>query len=115
MLPYDRRLRERSQQLRKEMTVAEKFLWSKIQSKKLGNWFYRQKPIGIYIADFYCHKAKLAVEVDGGQHLFPEALEYDRLRGEYMREIGITVIRFTNEQVLTKIEEVLKRIKKELG
>jgi very-short-patch-repair endonuclease len=83
MLPYDRRLKERSQNLRKDLTAAEAFLWSKIRMKQLhGHWFYRQKPVGEYIADFWCPKAKLIVEVDGGQHFSDEMVKYHRARSE---------------------------------
>jgi len=63
------------------MTAAETFLWSKIRMKQVkGHWFYRQKPIGEYIADFYCPRAKLVIEVDGGQHFSSEIAEYDKAR-----------------------------------
>ena len=115
MLPYDRRLRERSQELRKGMTAAETFLWSKIRMKQVkGHWFYRQKPVGEYIADFYCPAAKLVVEVDGGQHFTDEMIEYDRERNEYMAGLGLRVLRFTNTEVLTNIEGVLEKIENEL-
>jgi len=111
MLPYDRRLRERSQQLRKTLTTAEVFLWSKIRMKQVkGRWFYRQKSLGEYIADFYCPAAKLVVEVDGGRHFSGEIIEYDRVRSEYMAGLGLKVLRFTNEEVLTDIKGVLEVI-----
>jgi len=114
MLPYDRRLTERSRQLRNDMTPAERFLWSKLKGKQLGCWFYRQKPVGIYIADFYCPSVKLVIEVDGGQHMHGKIVEYDKARNEYMSGIGLNIFRFSNGQVLTNIGEVIKRIKKEL-
>jgi very-short-patch-repair endonuclease len=115
MLPYDRRLRERSQQLRKSMTAAETFLWSKIRMKQVkGHWFYRQKPVGEYIADFYCPKAKLVVEVDGGQHYSNEIAEYDKVRNEYMAGLGLRVIRFTNKEVLTNIKGVIEVIERNI-
>jgi very-short-patch-repair endonuclease len=114
MLPYDRRLKERSQQLRNTMTSSEQILWSKLKGKQLGCWFYRQKPIGIYIADFYCHKVKLVIEVDGSQHISNENAKYDKERNEYMAGIGIRVLRFTNTKVLTNIKGVIEEIKKEL-
>ena len=111
MLPYDRKLKERSQQLRKSMTAVETFLWSKIRMKQVkDHWFYRQKPIGEYIADFYCPKAKLVVEVDGGQHYSNEIVEYDKARSEYMAGLGLRVIRFTNTEVLTNIRSVIEII-----
>lgn len=115
MLPYDRKLKERSQQLRGDITAGEEFLWSKIRAKQIkGCWFYRQKPVGEYIADFYCPKAKLVVEVDGGHHFSNETVEYDKVRNEYMAGMGLRVQRFTNKQVLTNIETVLERIKSEM-
>lgn len=115
MLSYDRRLRERSQQLRKGMTAAETFLWSKIRMKQVkGCWFYRQKPVGEYIAYFYCPKAKLVVEVDGGQHFSDEIIEYDKVRNEYMAGLGLRVIRFTNAEVLTNIDGVIEVIEKNI-
>jgi very-short-patch-repair endonuclease len=115
MLPYDRKLKEHSQQLRKGMTVAETFLWSKIRMKQIkGHWFYRQKPVGKYIADFYCPKAKLVVEVDGGQHFSDEIAEYDKVRNEYMAGLGLRVIRFTNVEVLTNIKGVIEVIERNM-
>ncbi|MBI2860294.1 MAG: DUF559 domain-containing protein [Chloroflexi bacterium] len=115
MLPYDRKLRERSQQLRKSMTVAETFLWSKIRLKQVkGYWFYRQKPVGKYIADFYCPKARLVIEVDGGQHFSDEIAEYDKIRNEYMASLGLRVIRFANAEVLTNIKGVIEVIERSL-
>lgn len=98
------------------MTVAETFLWSKIRMKQVkGHWFYRQKPVGDYIADFYCPKAKLVVEVDGGQHFSEENLEYDRVRNEYMEGMGLRVLRFTNTEVMTNIKGILEVIGRNIG
>ena len=97
------------------MTAAETFLWSKIRMKQVkGHWFYRQKPVGEYIADFYCPKAKLIVEVDGGQHYSNEIIEYDRVRNEYMAGLGLRVIRFTNTEVLTDIKGVIEVIERNI-
>jgi very-short-patch-repair endonuclease len=115
MLPYDRRLKERSQQLREAMTAAEELLWNKIRTNQVkGYRFYRQKPIGEYIADFYCPKAKLVVEVDGGQHFTDGMIEYDRVRNKYMEGLGLVVKRFTNTEVMTNIKGVLEIIESEL-
>jgi very-short-patch-repair endonuclease len=98
------------------MTAAEKFLWSKIRMKQVkGCWFYRQKTIGEYIADFYCPKARLVVEVDGGQHFTKDVSEYDRVRDKYMTGLGLRVIRFTNTEVLQNIQGVLETIGREIG
>ena len=115
MLPYDKNLKGRSQQLRKTMTMAETLLWSRIRLKQLrGRWFYRQKPVGEYIADFYCPGARLVVEVDGGQHFNDEIIEYDRVRNEYMASLGLRVLRFTNQEVLTNIKGVLEVIERNM-
>jgi very-short-patch-repair endonuclease len=115
LLPYDERLKERSRLLRKNMTAAEEYLWSKIRDDAIKCFrFYRQKPIGIYIADFYCPKAKLIVEVDGGQHDSSEIVEYDKARSEYLTSLGLRILRFTNREILTNITDVLEKIKKNL-
>jgi len=93
------------------MTDAEKLLWSKLRMKQLqGLMFSRQKPLGEYIADFYCHQAKLVIEVDGGQHFSDETIEYDRIRDEFMRSAGLTVLRFTNTDVINNIDGVIEVI-----
>jgi len=111
MLPYNKNLKQRSRQLRKSMTDAERHLWAKIRMKQLkGYQFYRQKPIGDYIVDFFCPRAKLVVEVDGSQHSSDEMAEYDRIRDEHMRNLGLRVLRFTNTEVLTNIEGIIESI-----
>ena len=97
--------------LRDNLTEAEKILWNKLRLKQLGVKFRRQHPINKYIADFYCHEIRLVIEVDGDNHLIPDQKEYDELRTEILQEFGIEVIRFENEQVLNKIDEVVKEIK----
>jgi very-short-patch-repair endonuclease len=111
MESYDKNLKQRSRQLRNEMTDAERHLWSKLRMRQIhGLIFYRQKPIGEYIADFYCPKAKLVIEVDGGQHFSDEGVEYDRARDEYISGLGLVVIRFTNNDVLGNIDGVIEKI-----
>ncbi len=82
MLPYNRDLKTHSRDLRRNMTEAEKLLWSRIRKKQIkGHQFYRQRIIGNYIVDFYCPKTRLIIELDGGQHYHPEDLKKDTLRG----------------------------------
>ncbi len=115
MLLYKKNLKQPSRQLRKNMTDAERHLWSKIRRKQIkGCQFYRQKPISGYIVDFFCPKAKLVIEVDGGQHLSGETAEYDRIRVEFLTALGLKVLRFTNPQVLNRIEGVLQCIEEEI-
>ena len=115
MLPYNQNLKQLSRQLRENMTDAERRLWAKIRMKQLkGCQFYRQKPIGDYIVDFFCPKAKLVIEIDGSHHLVGETIEYDRIRDDYLSSLGLRVLRFTNADVLTNIEGVLEKIMEEI-
>jgi very-short-patch-repair endonuclease len=108
---YDKKLKERSRTFRESMTDAEKLLWSKLRMRQIHDLiFYRQKPIGEYIADFYCPKAKLVIEVDGGQHYSDDGIEYDKTRDEYLSGLGLRILRFANADVLGNIEGVLKSV-----
>ena len=78
MLKYNPNLKHIARSLRTEMTASEQMLWSRLRKKQLqSTQFYRQKPIGTYIVDFYAPKAKLVVEVDGPQHLKPINIQND--------------------------------------
>jgi len=111
MLQYDKNLKPFSQKLRSTMTDAETLLWSKIRGKQLkGMQFYRQKIIGRYIADFYCAAAKLVIEVDGGQHYTDDGRNSDAIRDTYMNSLGLKVLRFSDTDVLTNIDEVVEHI-----
>ena len=99
-----------AEELRARMTLAEEILWNVI---KINEWhlkFRRQHPISNYIADFYCHHVKLVIELDGGYHENKEVKIYDVARENSIREFGITVLRFKNEEVFNEIESVLKKI-----
>jgi len=115
MLPYNKKLKEPAKELRDNMTDAEKCLWARLRSKHLGYMFCRQKPIGNYIVDFYCHKARLVVEVDGGQHFTEDTASNDRVRDEYMRNLGLTLLRFSNYEVLKNTDGVTEAIYKLVG
>ncbi len=92
--------------LQKGMTHPEKLLWDHLKGKKLcGLRFRRQHPIDFFIADFYCHKLKLVIELDGAIHIGRE--EYDDGRSAEMEKYGIQVVRFTNKEVESDIESVL--------
>lgn len=111
MLSYNKSLKQLSRNLRRNMTDAERLLWSKIRGKQLkGYQFYRQKTIGDYIADFYCPKRRLVIEIDGGQHYGDEGKEKDRKRDDYMTKAGITVLRFSDREVLENLYAVLEEI-----
>jgi len=100
-----------AKELRKEETEAEKILWEKLnKNQMLGLQFRRQHPINMYIADFYCAKLKLVIEVDGNIHEIPEYQDHDIGRSEILNDFGITVIRFTNEQIINEIDYTMEQI-----
>ena len=116
MVLYNRNLRQFSRELRKNSTDAERRLWSKLRLRQLNGFqFYRQRIIVNYIMDFFCPKAKLVVEVDGGQHYSGEKQKSDFKRDEYLKRIGIKVLRFSDREVLTNINGVVERILENLG
>ncbi len=101
---------EKAKQLRKNMTPAETVLWMHLKAGLEGYKFRRQHPIGIYIADFYCHRAKLIIELDGSIHQLEEVQQNDNKREADLLEWGYQVIRFSNQEVFNKINFVLNRI-----
>ena len=104
---------DRAKELRKNMTDAEKTLWYLLRAKRFENLkFRRQQPIGDYIVDFVYFQQDLIVEVDGSQHLENE--DYDQERTNWLESEGFQVIRFWNNDVLNKTEQVLEKIKLEL-
>jgi len=111
MLRYDGHLKKYSRRLRKGMTDAEKLLWSKIRGKQLSGFqVYRQKPIGRFVVDFYCPNANLVIELDVGQHYSEEMRGRDGLRDNYMRSLGLRVLRFSDREVLENLTAVLEKI-----
>lgn len=103
----------KSKRLRKNETEAEKLLWDKLKNNQLGGFkFRRQHPISLYIADFYCHKLKLVIEIDGGYHYSKEQIPKDEERTKILEFNGVNVIRFSNNEVLSNIDNVLNEIKK---
>jgi cyclase len=97
--------------LRNNPTRAEEVLWSRLSNNQLGIKFRRQHGFGQFIVDFYCWKANLVIEVDGGIHLRDDVRERDRIKERELNEHGLEVLRFTNEQVLGNIEKVLAVIR----
>ena len=106
-------LKDYAKENRKNMTDAERVLWNEIRALPEVR-FRRQHPIGDYIADFICMKRKLIIEVDGGYHSEPHQQEDDKTRTSNLKNLGYTVIRFSNEEVLFDTENVIKKIKNKL-
>ncbi|HEX5022942.1 MAG TPA: endonuclease domain-containing protein [Candidatus Binatia bacterium] len=97
--------------LRANLTDAGERLWARLRRKQLLDiQFYRQKPIGYYIADFYAPAARLIVEVDGSQHADLAQAERDKRRTAYFKEIGLRVLRFNDREVLVEIDSVTEEI-----
>lgn len=116
MLKYETSLKPKARALRSNPTDAEQLLWTRLRRKQiLDVQFYRQKPIGNFIVDFYAPKASLVIELDGGQHYQPKQQDYDRRRTDFLQQQGLTVLRFSNLDVLQRIDAVMERIFVELG
>jgi len=116
MLPRNKNLKQAARELRKNMTDAERKLWAHIRRKQIHDLqFYRQFVIGNYIVDFYAPKAKLVIEVDGGQHFSEEGKESDRSRDAYLGSLGLRVLRYNNHDVLTNIDGVIAHLTDEIA
>jgi very-short-patch-repair endonuclease len=111
MLAYDRKLKLFSRRLRREMTDAEQRLWSRLRRKQLhGVQFYRQKPLGDYVVDFYAPAARLVIALDGSQHFEAAAMVADERRSDALRRMGLWVLRFDHRQVLLETDAVVEEI-----
>lgn len=110
-LPFNPKLKQRARDLRKSGNLAEVILWIEIKSKKLnGLDFDRQKIIGNYIVDFYCHTNRLIIEIDGSSHDQKEG--YDAQRDIYFLGLGLKILHFTDLEVKNNLDEVLEQIKR---
>jgi very-short-patch-repair endonuclease len=102
-------------ELRRNMTFAEKLLWEELKNRSIFKVrFKRQHPIDIFIVDFYCHKLKLAIEVDGEIHLEKEIKDYDDGRTYDLEKLGLKILRFTNNQIIDDLETVRNNILNEI-
>ena len=108
-------LRDFARENRKNMTLAERVLWEAIRNGNLGFKFLRQHVIGDYIVDFLCRDKRLIIEVDGGYHAERKQHESDEVRSSWLESQGYSVIRFSNEQILHDIDNVLNEIIKKIG
>ena len=108
---YNSNLRERAREMRNNPTDAEKKLWNILRTGELKKHrFLRQKILGNYIADFYCSKLQLIIEVDGGGHQEIRQENYDKERTLFFENLGLIVLRFWNNEVLQNPEGVYERI-----
>ena len=109
MYSYNKQLKNIAKANRKAGNLSEILLWQEIKQSKLGVRFRRQTPIGNYVADFYCKEKKLVIEIDGWSH--DNKIEYDKERDEYMKSLGIHVLRISDKDVKQDISNVLIWIK----
>ncbi|MGB7786730.1 MAG: endonuclease domain-containing protein [Salinimicrobium sp.] len=108
-------IHKQARELRKRETKAEKVLWNFISNHKLSVKFRRQHPISQFIVDFYCHELKLVIEADGEIHQEKENVTYDQMRDKHLHDLGLTVFRFRNSEIMHQTEEVVNRIHKEVA
>ena len=101
---------------RRTLTPPEARLWVRLRRRALaGLKFRRQHPIGPYVLDFYCAEAKLAIEVDGGSHSYPDRIVHDRRRTVWLEQQGLTVFRIAAEEVRINLDGVLVSIRMAAG
>ena len=109
IIPYNPNLKQLARDLRNNSTKSEIILWLKLKNKQFyGYDFHRQKPLDNFIADFYCSALMLVIEIDGYSHELLEVYEKDRLKDKRLKEFGITVLRFSDHQVLNDMENLLR-------
>ena len=108
-IPYQEKLTPRARELRKKATQQENHLWYDYL-KDHPIRFKRQKPISSFIADFYCHAARLVVELDGSQHYDEQGLIYDKERAAILEQYGVKVLRFSNLEVERNFQGVCTAI-----
>jgi len=109
---YNPKLTEFAKQLRNNSTKSERLLWQQLKGNKLGYDFHRQKPIGYYIADFYCYQLHLVIELDGITHDDISVQLKDAKKEEYLSGKDISVLRFTDDEVFYEVDKVLETIRR---
>ena len=110
-IPYNPKLKELARQLRNNSTQSEIWLWKRLKGKqRLGYDFHRQKPIDNFILDFFCHELMLGIELDGYSHMLDEVQHRDELKSKKMEELGITILRFHDDEVFHDLDAIVLRI-----
>lgn len=110
-IKYNHHLTELARQLRNNPTKSEKILWKYLKGDKLGGYdFHRQKPIGNFIYDFYCHDLQVVIELDGYTHTFDEVIENDKAKDVFANELGLTILRFPDKRIYRDINNVLSEL-----
>jgi len=111
IIPYNPKLKQLARNLRNNSTKSEIILWQNIKGKQIRGYdFHRQKPIDNYILDFFCNELMLGIELDGFSHMRIEVYEKDIIKEKRMNELGISILRFFDDEVYSDIENVLRSI-----
>jgi very-short-patch-repair endonuclease len=111
IIPYNPALKELARQLRNNSTKSEIKLWLQLKGKQMmGYDFHRQKPVDNFILDFFCHELMLGIELDGLTHQSEEAIEKDEIKERRLKELGITILRFNDSEVIQDMTNVLREI-----
>lgn len=110
-VPYNMNLKDFSRDLRNHSTLSEVLLWKHLKGRQMrGYLFLRQKPLDRFIADFYCQKLQLVIEIDGASHNDAEAVGYDAERDVILQKHNLSTLRIKDSDVKTKMDSVLKTI-----
>ena len=113
IIPYDPKLKAYARELRNNSTKSEIFLWLKLKGKQMRGYdFDRQKPLGHFIADFFCYDLMLVIELDGYTHQFEETIKKDKRKEDWLKAHGISVLRFDDEEVYYHMDHVLDTIER---
>ncbi len=111
ILPYNPKLKEFARQLRNHSTKSEIKLWKYLKGKQMQGYdFHRQKPLLNFIADFYCYELQLVIELDGYTHQFQETIIKDTIKEKELKKVGLSVLRFEDNEVMNDLENVLRVI-----
>ena len=108
---YKSELLEYARILRKEQTYVERIFWNMVKGRQLGYDFHRQKPIGNFIYDFFCFELKLVVEIDGITHLDRLVQITDEVKADYLSELDLKLLRFTDDEVIGNSNQVYEKLK----
>ena len=109
MIPKNNSMLDRARELRRDMTPQERKLWYMFL-RSYPVKFYKQRIIESFIVDFYCHAAKLVIEIDGSQHYEPQGQAYDEERTAILQKYGLEVLRFSNREINTDFRAVCEHI-----
>ena len=111
IIPYNPRLKPLARKLRNNSTKSEAFLWNYLKGKRMHGFdFHRQRPVDEFIIDFFCQELYLGIELDGYSHLLDESRSRDQNKERRLKELGVKLIRFWDEEVFNDLDNVLRVI-----